>query len=138
MNIGGASQASGVSQRMIRHYEKIGLIPAPPRRDSGYRDYADADVHRLRFIANARDLGFPIEDIRDLLGLWSNSQRASAEVKALAVARAEELRRKAEALQALRQTLLELAERCHGDDRPDCPIIERMSGEDDRDAAGVR
>ncbi|MBA4756543.1 MAG: MerR family transcriptional regulator [Sphingobium sp.] len=70
MNIGGASQASGVSQRMIRHYEKIGLIPAPPRRDSGYRDYADADVHRLRFIANARDLGFPIEDIRDLLGLW--------------------------------------------------------------------
>jgi MerR family copper efflux transcriptional regulator len=138
VNIGGASQASGVSQRMIRHYEKIGLIPAPPRRDSGYRDYADADVHRLRFIANARDLGFPIEDIRDLLGLWSNSQRASAEVKALAVARAEELGRKAEALQALRQTLLELAERCHGDDRPDCPIIERMSGEDDRDAAGVR
>ena len=138
MNIGGASQDRGVSQRMIRHYEKIGLIPAPPRRDSGYRDYADADVHRLRFIANARDLGFPIEDIRDLLGLWSNSQRASAEVKALAVARAEELGRKAEALQALRQTLLELAERCHGDDRPDCPIIERMSGEDDRDAAGVR
>ncbi|EQB01172.1 hypothetical protein L286_16310 [Sphingobium sp. HDIP04] len=122
---------------MIRHYEKIGLIPPPSRRDSGYRDYADADVHRLHFIANARDLGFPIEDIRDLLGLWSNSQRASADVKALAVARAEELGRKAEALQALRQTLLELAERCHGDDRPDCPIIERMSGEDDRDAAGV-
>ncbi|MFB9047206.1 Cu(I)-responsive transcriptional regulator [Sphingobium indicum] len=137
MNIGAASKASGVSQRMIRHYEKIGLIPPPSRRDSGYRDYADADVHRLHFIANARDLGFPIEDIRDLLGLWSNSQRASADVKALAVARAEELGRKAEALQALRQTLLELAERCHGDDRPDCPIIERMSGEDDRDAAGV-
>ncbi len=128
MNIGAASQASGVSQRMIRHYEKIGLIPAPPRRDSGYRDYGDADVHRLRFIANARDLGFPIEDIRDLLGLWSNSRRASAEVKALAIARAEEFGRKAEALQALRRTLLELAERCHGDDRPDCPIIERMSG----------
>ena len=131
MNIGTASQASGVSQRMIRHYEKIGLIPPPSRRDSGYRDYADTDVHRLRFIANARDLGFPIEDIRDLLGLWSNSQRASAEVKALAIARAEEIGRKAEALQALRQTLLELAERCHGDDRPDCPIIERMSGEGD-------
>ncbi|SCW83635.1 Cu(I)-responsive transcriptional regulator [Sphingobium faniae] len=128
MNIGAASKESGVSQRMIRHYEKIGLIPAPPRRDSGYRDYADADVHRLRFIANARDLGFPIEDIRDLLGLWSNSQRASAEVKALAIARAEELDRKAKALQALRRTLLELADRCHGDDRPDCPIIERMSG----------
>lgn len=131
MNIGAASKASGVSQRMIRHYEKIGLIPAPLRRDSGYRDYADADVHRLRFIANARDLGFPIEDIRGLLGLWSNSQRASAEVKALAIARAEELGRKAEALQALRRTLLELAERCHGDDRPDCPIIERMSGDAD-------
>ncbi|SCW86296.1 Cu(I)-responsive transcriptional regulator [Sphingobium faniae] len=127
MNIGATSIASGVSQRMIRHYEKIGLIPPPSRRDSGYRDYADADVHRLRFIANARDLGFPIEDIRGLLGLWSNSQRASAEVKALAIARAEELGRKAEALQALRRTLLELAERCHGDDRPDCPIIERIS-----------
>ncbi len=131
MNIGAASKASGVSPRMIRHYEKIGLIPAPLRRDSGYRDYAPADVHRLRFIANARDLGFPIEDIRDLLGLWSNSQRASAEVKALAITRAEELGRKAEALQALRQTLLELAERCHGDERPDCPIIERISGADD-------
>ena len=131
MNIGAASQASGVSQRMIRHYEKIGLIPAPPRRDSGYRDYAEADVHRLHFIANARDLGFPIEDIRGLLGLWGNNQRASAEVKALAIARAEELGRKADALQALRQTLLELARSCHGDDRPDCPIIERMSGEGD-------
>lgn len=129
MNIGAASDASGVSPRMIRHYEKIGLIPAPLRRDSGYRDYSPADVHRLRFIANARDLGFPIEDIRDLLELWSNSRRTSAEVKGLAIARAEELGRKAEALQAMRRTLLELAERCHGDDRPDCPIIERISGE---------
>lgn len=129
MNIGAASKASGVSPRMIRHYEKIGLIPSPSRRDSGYRDYAEADVHRLRFIANARDLGFPIEDIRDLLGLWGNNQRASAEVKALAIARAQEFGRKAEALQTLRQTLLELAERCHGDNRPDCPIIERICGE---------
>lgn len=129
MNIGAAAQASGVSQRMIRHYEQIGLIPPPARRDSGYRDYAAADVHRLRFIANARDLGFPIDDIRDLLSLWSNSQRASAEVKALALARAEELGRKADALRALRETLLELAGRCHGDDRPECPIIERMSGD---------
>jgi len=127
VNIGAASQASGVSQRMIRHYEKIGLIPAPPRRGSGYRDYSDADIHRLQFIANARDLGFPIEDIRELLGLWSNNQRASAEVKALALARAEELGRKARSLQALRSTLLELAECCHGDERPDCPIIERIS-----------
>ena len=129
MNIGAASEASGVSQRMIRHYEKIGLVPAPRRRESGYREYGEADVHRLRFIANARDLGFLIDDIRDLLGLWGNSRRASAEVKALAIARAEELGRKAEALQALRRTLLELAERCHGDDRPDCPIIERIAGD---------
>lgn len=77
MNIGASSEASGVSQRMIRHYEKIGLIPAPPRRDSGYRDYSDDDVHRLRFIANARDLGFPVEEIRSLFGLWSDSARAS-------------------------------------------------------------
>ena len=127
MNIGTASKASGVSQRMIRHYEKIGLIPAPPRRDSGYRDYAPADIARLRFIANARDLGFPIEEIGRLLSLWSDTERASAEVKALALARAEELHRKAEALEAMRASLLDLAERCHGNDRPDCPIIERLA-----------
>ena len=128
MNIGQASQASGVSQRMIRHYEKIGLIPPPPRRDSGYRDYSDADVARLRFIANARDLGFPIEEIRDLLSLWSDRSRSSAEVKALASTRAAELGRKVEALEAMRHTLLELADKCHGDDRPDCPIIARLAG----------
>ena len=127
MNIGAASKASGVSQRMIRHYEKIGLIPAPPRRDSGYRDYAPADVARLRFIANARDLGFPIEEIGRLLSLWSDKGRASAEVKALALARADELHRKAEALEAMRASLLDLAEKCHGNDRPDCPIIDRLA-----------
>ena len=85
MNIGAASDASGVSQRMIRHYEKIGLVPAPPRRGN-YRDYADADVHRLRFIANARDLGFPIEEIRTLLGLWSeDSARAAVLAPEMAV-----------------------------------------------------
>jgi MerR family transcriptional regulator, copper efflux regulator len=127
MNIGSVSKASGVSQRMIRHYERIGLIPAPPRRASGYRDYAPADVARLRFIANARDLGFPIEEIGRLLSLWSDQVRASAEVKALALARAEELHKKAEALEAMRASLLDLAERCHGDDRPDCPIIDRLA-----------
>lgn len=129
MNIGQASEASGVSQRMIRHYEKIGLIPEAPRRDSGYRDYSPADLHRLRFIANARDLGFPIEEIRTLLTLWSDRGRSSAEVKALASARAEELHRKAVALEAMRRTLLDLAERCHGDMRPDCPIIEELARE---------
>lgn len=127
MNIGAVSEASGVSQRMIRHYEKIGLIPAPPRRDSGYRDYSQADVYRLRFIANSRDLGFPIEEIRALLGLWSDSARASSEVKRLALARAEELKRKSEALDALRRTLVDLAERCHGNERPECPIIDALA-----------
>lgn len=126
MNIGQASKASGVSQRMIRHYEKIGLVPAPPRRDSGYRDYSDADVHRLRFIANARDLGFPIEEIRTLLGLWSDTARSSSDVKSLAIDRAAELGRKAAALEEMRRLLLDLAERCHGDDRPDCPILDGL------------
>lgn len=127
MNIGQASDASGVSQRMIRHYEKIGLIPAPPRRNSGYRDYSDADVARLRFAAHARDLGFPIEEIRTLLSLWQDTTRSSADVKALATARAEELGRKAVALEQMRTTLLELAAKCHGDDRPECPIIEGLA-----------
>ena len=127
MNIGAASKASGVSQRMIRHYEKIGLIPSAVRRDSGYRDYSDTDVNRLRFIANARDLGFPIEEIGMLLSLWSDTQRASAEVKALAIARAAELHRKAEVLEAMRKSLLDLADKCHGNERPDCPILEGLS-----------
>lgn len=129
MKIGPASEASGVSQRMIRHYEKIGLVPAPPRRDSGYRDYSDSDVHRLRFIANARDLGFPIGEIGTLLSLWDNRGRSSSEVKALATSRANELNRKARALDAMRATLLDLAGRCHGDDRPDCPILEGLEGQ---------
>ena len=127
MNIGEASNATGISQRMIRHYEKIGLIPEAARRDSGYRDYSESDVSRLAFIANARDLGFSIEEIGTLLSLWSDRERASAEVKALAIARAEELHRKAEALEAMRASLLDLAHRCHGNDRPDCPIIDGLN-----------
>ena len=127
MNIGAASDASAVSQRMIRHYEKIGLIPSPPRRDSGYRDYSQADLHRLRFIANARDLGFPIEEIRVLLDLWSDRERASAEVKALAESRAADLGRKADALNAMREALLDLAKGCHGNERPECPILTRLA-----------
>lgn len=126
MKIGPASDASGVSQRMIRHYEKIGLVPPPPRRDSGYRDYSDADLHRLRFIANARDLGFPIDEIRTLLGLWDDRARSSADVKSLAIARADELHQKAVALENMRRALLDLATHCHGDDRPDCPILDTL------------
>jgi len=127
MKIGEASRTSGVSQRMIRHYEQIGLMPAASRRESGYREYDEVDIHRLRFIANARDLGFPIEEIRALLALWADRSRSSSDVKALAEARAAELGRKAAALDQMRSVLLDLARRCHGDDRPECPIIDRLA-----------
>ena len=129
MNIGQASKASGVSQRMIRHYEGIGLIPKAARRDSGYRDYDDKDVHTLRFIRRARDLGFPIEEIGKLLTLWQDHGRSSADVKELALARAAELDRKARELDAMRETLQHLAANCHGDNRPDCPILRGLEGE---------
>lgn len=128
MNIGQASRQSGVSQRMVRHYEAIGLMPKPARRDSGYRDYDDSDVHTLRFIRRARDLGFPIEEIRQLLALWQDRSRASADVKALALARAAELKRKARELDEMRKSLESLARDCHGDDRPDCPILGGLEG----------
>lgn len=128
MNIGQASKASGVSQRMIRHYEGISLIPKAARRDSGYRDYDERDVHTLTFIRRARDLGFPIEEIGKLLALWQDRSRASSEVKTLALARAAELERKVVELNSMRETLQHLAATCHGDDRPDCPIIRGLEG----------
>jgi len=127
MKIGEASKLSGVSQRMIRHYEGLELIPKAARRESGYRDYDDKDVHTLRFIRRARDLGFPIEEIGQLLALWQDRGRASADVKALASARAEELKRKEKEIQAMRRSLEQLARTCHGDDRPDCPILEDLA-----------
>lgn len=126
MKIGEASLASGVSQRMIRHYEAIGLIPAAARRDSGYRDYDERDVGTLRFIRRARDLGFPIDEIGKLLALWQDRSRASAEVKALALSRAAELERKARQLDEMRESLEHLAAHCHGDSRPDCPILSDL------------
>lgn len=126
MRIGEVSSASGISERMIRHYEKIGLMPAALRRQSGYRDYGDRDVHTLRFIGRARNLGFSIEEIRKLLGLWHDRTRASADVKALALARAAELERKERELHEMRRSLEQLARSCHGDDRPECPIIEDL------------
>lgn len=129
MNIGHASKQSGVSQRMIRHYEAIRLIPKAARRDSGYRDYDDKDVHTLRFIRRARDLGFPIEEIGQLLALWQDKARASADVKTLAIARADELKRKEREIQAMRRSLETLARECHGDNRPDCPILEELASE---------
>jgi MerR family transcriptional regulator, copper efflux regulator len=127
MNIGQAAKASGVTQRMIRHYEAIGLIPKAARRESGYRDYDERDVHTLRFVARARDLGFPIEEIGKLLALWRDRDRASAEVKSLALARVEELKRKEGELREMRHTLEHLAATCQGNDRPDCPIIEKLA-----------
>jgi len=127
VNIGQASKLSGVSQRMIRHYEVIGLTPKAARRDSGYRDYDDKDVHTLRFIRRARDLGFPIEEIGQLLALWQDRDRASADVKALATARVEELKRKELEIREMRLSLENLARNCHGDQRPDCPILEDMA-----------
>ena len=128
MKIGEASAESGVSERMIRHYEKIGLMPKAARRDSGYRDYDDRDVNTLRFIRRARDLGFPTGEISKLLALWHDRGRASSEVKALASARAAELKRKARALDEMRRSLEHLAANCHGDSRPDCPILGELEG----------
>ena len=128
MKIGEASAASGISERMIRHYEKIGLLPAAARRDSGYRDYGERDLHTLRFIGRARDLGFSIEEIRKLLELWHDRSRASADVKRLALARAAELNRKERELHEMRRSLEHLAASCHGDGRPDCPILGGLEG----------
>jgi len=126
VKIGEASARSGISERMIRHYEKIGLIAPAARRDSGYRDYDERDVHSLRFIGRSRDLGFGIEEIAQLLALWQDRARSSADVKALALARAAELKRKARELDAMRRTLERLAADCHGDQRPDCPILDDL------------
>lgn len=127
MNIGQASKTTGVSERMIRHYERVGLMPPPDRRDNGYRDYSPQSIERLRFIANARGLGFSLEEITTLLGLWDNRERTSSEVKAVALAHADGLGRKAAALESMRRALLELAEGCSGDSRPDCPILDGIA-----------
>jgi MerR family transcriptional regulator, copper efflux regulator len=129
VKIGEAAAASGISERMIRHYEKIGLVAPAARRNSGYRDYDQRDVHTLRFIGRARDLGFGIEEIGQLLALWQDRSRASADVKALALARAAELKRKERELHAMRRSLEQLARSCHGDERPDCPIIDDLGAD---------
>jgi Cu(I)-responsive transcriptional regulator len=121
-----ASESSGVSPKMIRHYESIGLIPAPTRTENRYRHYRDSEVHELGFIRRARDLGFSIEDIRHLLTLWRDRGRPSAEVKAIALRHIAELDEKAASLAAMSRTLKHLAASCHGDDRPDCPILDAL------------
>lgn len=127
MNIGQAARASGVSAKMIRHYEQAGLLPAARRTDAGYRQYDAAEVHTLRFIRHARDLGFSIEQIRALVGLWRDRGRPSREVKALAQTHLAELDAKLQELQAMRATLAQLVSCCHGDDRPACPILDTLA-----------
>ena len=126
MNIGEAAKASGVSAKMVRHYESVGLLPEAARTESGYRQYTDKEVNTLRFIRQSRDLGFSIEQIRELVGLWQNRKRPSRQVKALAEAHIQELEEKLKELQAMKSTLQHLVHCCHGDDRPDCPIIETL------------
>lgn len=126
VTIAEASAATGVSAKMIRHYESIGLIRPPLRTENRYRHYAQADLHDLGFIRRARDLGFSFEDIRQLLDLWRDKARSSAEVKAIALRHIAELDEKAAQLAAMSRTLKTLAESCHGDARPDCPILEAL------------
>jgi Cu(I)-responsive transcriptional regulator len=129
MNIGQAATESAVSAKMIRHYEALGLLPKMPRTESGYRQYDGTSVHTLRFIRRARDLGFSIKEIATLLGLWRNRRRASADVKRIALAHADDLQRRIDEMQAMRRTLEHLAHCCHGDARPECPILDDLAGD---------
>lgn len=129
MTIGQAAKASGVSAKMIRYYEEIGLIGPVARTESSYRVYTEADVHTLRFIRRAHDLGFEIEAITELLALWRDRSRHSADVKRLALAHVESLEKKARELQAMADTLRELADCCAGDERPDCPILADLESD---------
>ena len=126
-NIGGAAQASGVSAKMIRHYEAIGLIAKPARSFSGYRTYSERDIHTLRFIKQARNLGFSMKQISVLLSLWQNRTRPSREVKNIALQHIQELDEKIREMQAMKATLERLARHCHGDERPDCPILDGLA-----------
>ncbi|MBI3395243.1 MAG: Cu(I)-responsive transcriptional regulator [Spirochaetia bacterium] len=126
MNIGQAAEASGISAKLIRHYESIGLISRALRRESGYRVYTESDVHILRFIKRARGLGFSLAEIKTLVNLWKNKSRASAQVKTLAMNHVQALETKIRELQEMAGTLKHLAKNCHGDGRPDCPILDDL------------
>jgi MerR family copper efflux transcriptional regulator len=127
LNIGQAAAVSGVSAKMIRHYESIGLIANPPRTEAGYRLYGDKEVHVLRFIRHARNLGFSVKQLAELLGLWMDEQRPSSKVKALAERHIDELQQKIQELQLMKSELERLVHCCHGDHRPDCPILEQLA-----------
>ncbi|MDM0074483.1 Cu(I)-responsive transcriptional regulator [Variovorax sp. J2P1-59] len=125
-NIGEAAARSGVSAKMVRHYESLGLLPDVARTEAGYRQYTESNVHTLRFIRRARDLGFSMAEIAELLKLWQNKRRESGDVKRIALAHAEDLHRRIEEMTAMKRTLEQLAHCCHGDHRPDCPILDEL------------
>jgi MerR family copper efflux transcriptional regulator len=127
MQIGRVAERSGVTAKTIRYYEEIGLISKPERTASGYRAYDKQDVEILRFVIRARSLGFSIKDVRNLLALYEDRGRASTDVKNIALEHVDEIERKMAELDSIRRTLLHLAEECHGDDRPDCPIIDELA-----------
>jgi MerR family copper efflux transcriptional regulator len=127
MNIGEAAQRSGVSAKMVRHYESLGLLPPVVRTEAGYRQYGDNEVHTLRFIRRARDLGFGMAEIGELLKLWQNRRRASGDVKRIALVHMADLDRRIAEMEAMKRTLSRLASCCHGDQRPDCPILDELA-----------
>ena len=128
MNIGDAAKQTDISAKMIRHYESIGLLPESMRTDAGYRIYRDKDLYVLRFIKRARNLGFSMEQIKELLSLWQDQGRASADVKVIAERHVAELQQRITELTEMRDTLSHLAACCHGDERPDCPILSGLEG----------
>lgn len=135
MNIGEAARQSGVTAKMIRHYEAMGLVAPGQRSEAGYRLYGEKDVHELRFIKRARSMGFSLEQIRTLLSLWQDKSRASADVKRMASTHVQELEARIHELTEMRDTLVSLAAACHGDDRPDCPILQGLETAGPQDAA---
>jgi Cu(I)-responsive transcriptional regulator len=138
MNIGQAAEATGVTRKMIRHYESLGLLPALARSDAGYRRVDARTLHTLRFIRRARDLGFSLDEIAQLLGLWADPRRASAEVRALAQRHVADLDERIARMQAMRRSLQHLVQCCHGDARPDCPILDDLAGAPGSEAPGGR
>lgn len=130
MNIGTAARRSALPAKTIRYYEEIGLL-RPARADNGYRDYSGDDIHRLKFLQRARGLGFSVEECRQLLSLYGDTHRASADVKALAATKLDQIEHKIAELQSLKTALTHLVQTCHGDARPDCPILDELSGASD-------
>jgi Cu(I)-responsive transcriptional regulator len=126
MNISEVAKLSGVNAKMIRRYEEDGIIPKAIRNSAGYRQYSEKDVHNLRFVKSAKELGFSMKDIKDLLGLWRNKNRASAKVKSIAEKHTKELEKKLSEIENMLMTLRNLVERCQGNDRPDCPILDGL------------